>query len=412
MRMTQESVIEKLVSLYTEENADYPKLALKGIETYFNSLPKSTSTKDPERLNGKTVMVSKLRKALTEKVGPLDYPGATKLAQKQFNKMDIEEQLKFQKQSRVARENTWVWPLEILPKNIEAIELSPEEKEANVQRAMARSKALLTEDVDEVNPNELMEKLLPYLKSDNIWDKSTALLLATGRRTFEIFKKAQFHLDNEMTLDGYRCDFEGQAKPGLFAPKTIEIPLLAPYKLIKAALDDIREKVPCTDLNFEEVNSKFCGILTRHCGKLVGVNPHKLRAIYACTCYDLLRGRKMSKIGYISEILGQTQASSANCYQRIELTEKAKRWIPEGDEPEEEAEVVKPKKLEWTEDWEEYSVPQQKRLSELIEFLEYRKIISVGILKRHYGGSTEIWSKIIQKNAERIAEWNESLRKH
>ena len=220
--MTTLQLQNKIVAMYDEDDENFAAKANKIINNYYAGLKPSKSTSDPTRLGSRSVFTSRLRSALREKAGPMDVdtPAAdrgTALSTTPFNKMTVEDQLKFQARSIKLGANTWVHSVEIAPKNIAQVGMSPKERQVLWIHRIQVDKAKLKAEAVEVDCSAIMERLGPALSDPDAKKQeiAAALLLVTGRRTAEILKTGSFHLNDGQTSDGYEAVFSGQCKAGL-----------------------------------------------------------------------------------------------------------------------------------------------------------------------------------------------------
>lgn len=402
---------KKIVDNYSEKmTADEINQA---ISHYFFGLKPSKSTIDPTRLGTRSNFISKLRLALLEDVGPLDMPTQlheTRYAK--FNKMTAKEQLKFQAQALATGTNKWVHSLEIMPKNIADIKMSAEDMLALKNlRAKVDTDKLRDESV-EVDGDRLIEKLCPALlkTSAKRHQLAAALLLVTGRRTVELLKTGDFYLPKGGSVKDYTAMFSGQAKEGLFPGGAYEIPLLAPYWLVKAAFKRLRELYDTADLGNADINESFASSIGNFVKSEVDLTPHALRGAYAMMTYELMNTKKMSLVGWISLILGHAQPSAAAYYQRMKIVNLSGPYKPRQmteqdvfgeDEPENGPETLS--------DWNVSGAAEKKRVVAIQELMEKRIKLTASSIKTNTGGSTLIINRIMAKNAALINEYNASL---
>lgn len=294
-----EKFMNEIIASYDPEDEKFGNKVNKMIDNYFANLPKSTSKIDPERLNSKAVMISRLRGSLLAKAGSvvLGTPES-----KEFDELTPKEQLVFQLQSIRLGTPKWVLDVEIMPDNINSIRMS-EKDDINLKALRNKvDKDKLQAPMENVDADSLMTKLLPYLTKENPkWEELTcALLFVTGRRSIEILKTAEFYLSEGQEFNGYTCVFKGQAKKSIFASETYNIPVLAKFSVVSAALAKLRSMRDNSNLTERQVNSVYSKQLNNVTNRLTKLNPHELRAVYAMCVYELAdKDKKMSKIGFI-----------------------------------------------------------------------------------------------------------------
>lgn len=412
---TNNELMNYLLNAYDEDKADYSQWALKQISAHFDKQT-SKSDIDPRKLGTRANFVSKLRMAALERAGPIDEPG-----QHEFNKMNIREQLKFQAQARAADSPKWVLNLQIMPANLINLKLSNKDTADLEQIRTDRNKTRLTSDMKQINADELLQTLLKPLESPEsaTWQKLTlGILIATGRRTIEILKTGDFYLDKTHDNNGYICMFSGQAKEGLFPVGRYEIPLLAPFNFVKEALDILRQKLPSniSDISNTEVNETYAKSLSKNLSSVTKdsrLKPHDLRAIYAISCYNLLKGNKMSMIGFISRILGHANASNAAYYQHFNVSIKGP-YIPSSSVIKETPVTqTTPNKTVETENstdgWIAKCVADAKRIPIVKELMNRKIRITASAMRTHGGGTMSVNERFITRNSERIDKYNKSL---
>ena len=388
----------------------------QAISKYFSELKPSKSPLDPTRLGTRSTFISKLRQALLEKLGPLEIPKDPMHTTRygKFNFMSAKEQLKFQAQSLAAGTNKWVHALEIMPENIANIRMSAEDILALKNLRAKIDTGKLRDETVEIDGNRLFEKLCPALMNPaKRHQLAGALLLVTGRRTVELLMTGDFYLPKGGSVKGYSAIFSGQAKEGLFPGGPYEIPLLAPYWVVKAAFQRLKELYPTKDLNNADINESFSKSINNYTTKVVGLTPHGLRGAYAMLTYELMKddfygGKKMSLIGWISQILGHAQPTAAAYYQRMKVVNFTAPFVatpPNQDVFDEEAIVPQPE----TGEWNVSNKSEQKRVVAIIELMEKRIRLTASSIKTNTGGSMLIINRIMAKNKELIDEYNQSL---
>ncbi|MDR3572083.1 MAG: hypothetical protein P4L81_07945, partial [Candidatus Pacebacteria bacterium] len=125
------------------------------------------------------------------------------------------------------------------------------------------------------------------------------------------------------------------------------------------------------------------------------------RAVYAMASYDLIPGKKMSLIGYISRVLGHASATNAAYYQRVKVVNLTGPYQPE---------VKEEKEAEETEsDWVARTAPEKKRVKAILELIEHREKITASAIRRTGGGTIQLAARVIELNQERVDAYNNSL---
>lgn len=388
-----------LVAEYSPDLPDFGQDATKRIEKHFAELPKSRSKIDPDRLGSKATMYSQLRALLLEKAGPIEIDGEDQEFEK-FNNMTAKEQYKFQQLAKKNGEPVWVMDLDIMPSNLEALQMPKPEMQQYMTNRKNIDTAKLRDDKKEVDGTELVSKLITPLEDLQKWPSVVSgLLLATGRRKVEVMKTGEFYLAEDMKPHGYEAMFSGQAKPGLQAREAYRIPLLAPFNLIERAVKHLRDEFDTTKLTEQDVAQKFGRGTSTYCQKQAGLHPHELRSIYAISCYDLSK-TKMSLMGYISQILGHSETENAAYYQRIAVKNPTRFKTTLTDEMIEE---------DIGSDWNTATVPQMKRLQTILEMMRRRLTITASAVRRFGGGTMSVIEQVIELNREKIDRYNSGL---
>lgn len=404
--MSRSEFMSQIVKTYKENDANFAETAIEMTDKYFDSLPESKSKIDPNRLGPKSTFLSQLRTALMEAVGPLEVDGKNA-----FNKMTVKEQLKFQAQSRAMNTSGWVHSLEIIPPNIADIKSSNDEINLLKTNRAKIDMGKLRDEMLEFEGDRLLEKLMPALHGDKRHRMAAGLLLATGRRTVEVLKTGNFYLNKNQSSKGYVCMFSGQAKEGLFPGGEYEIPLLAPYWLVKKAFTQVREMYPTDGFTNADVNSSYAPSINAYLKKSCGLTPHSLRAAYAIMNYALSGKDEMGKnkkrislIGYISRILGHSQPSAAAYYQRMSVVDLSGPFQAEYQEPIKEVIADEENSI-----WNVSGKVEQKRLAGVLEMMERGIRVTSTSIREHAGGSMAVIQRFILKNQEVIKRYNESL---
>ncbi len=227
----------------------------------------------------------------------------------------------------------------VIPEMLEQIKLnSSDAREANDNtEARMREQKEIKVDVD-----AMLAVVMPDLHSTIIPKLALALLLATGRRTVEIFKTAEFK-----RIDKYRVSFSGQAQS--FDDTPYEIDLLAEADLVITALASLRALAPTANMTKAVVNTTYGKMMSREVDKLskqlgfaddTNLTPHTLRAIYGNACMTLYKPKKMKGTRYLAELFGHVKSASTNHYTYVDAeitmpfveTKTETKDIPEGKE--------------------------------------------------------------------------------
>ena len=398
-------LIKQIVAKYDEDDDNFATWANKEIADHFLALKPSSSKIDPQRLGSQSVLISKVRKALLDKAGPVEVPGR-EMGMKEFNSMNIREQLKFQARARMNGDYKWVHEELIIPANIAAIKM-PEAKiqEQKKIRYEVDTGKLRAESV-EVDGDRLLAKLMPNLLGAKRHMMAAAVLLATGRRTTEMLLSGELYLANGNTMDGYKCMFKGQLKQGLDNDKPYEIPLLAPYHAVKKAWDELRELYPTVGMTSEEVNQAYAATINNYTQRVAGLTPHRLRECYALMTYEG-QEKKMSLVGWISKVLGHSQPGCAAYYQRMKIVDYSGPWKVAPFQPVEKK-VAANEPLDLS-GWDLNGAAELKRLPGLLEMIEKKVKITATSMRTHAGGTMVVLQRILEKNQKLIDDYNASL---
>ncbi len=399
-----------LVATYDIDDTNFAKTTMTKINNFFAQMKPSTSKIDPQRLGSKSVFISKLRAELLDKSGGYELDQPNTAAKQKFNQMTPAEQLRFQTQCKLSGVggNAWVIPLEIMPRNIDAIRMSAQEQDALKKQRSKIDTGKLRQEVQEVDTDTLIQNLMPNLVDPTcpISAVISAVLLATGRRTVEILKTAKFYLAKEHKIDGYACMFSGQCKVGLFDVPDYEIPLLAPYNMIKVAMDRIRKECDTKTLETDAVNLRYASNINYFLKKNFKLNAHALRSIYAMATY-LLLPKKISLIGHISRVLGHAQPVNAAYYQRLEIVNFTGPYVPPKELEVEEKPIVE--EVDETGGWNVSGKVELKKIQSILSFMEYCKPMTPSALRRFSGSTMGAWSRILDKNKDLVEAYNKSL---
>ena len=220
--------------------------------------------------------------------------------------------------------------LSIIPAYIKKLTIT---KDDSKLRRIEASKKLQEkhEKAQTIDVKLMFENLVPLLSSDKPYDYIPATLFATGRRTNELANKGTL---TQSDSGIWYANFNGQSKTGTDLHRSgYEIPLLAPYSLVKSAWDKSRLYFNPTskkDFGPRDINNKTRGIL-KHINKYplkygTANSLHNYRAIYAAICTDVYDRGNISKLAYVSHILGENSISPVLHYSSINLINVIKPW--------------------------------------------------------------------------------------
>jgi integrase len=397
--------MKELIDSYNVTDANFKAKAFKSINDYWAKLAPSKSKEDPMRIGSKSVFISRLKSALMEKAG------SVVTGHKDFDELSPKEQLKFQLRSQKNGENKWVWSIDVIPKNIEDFGLPTDEVTTlKTMRAKVDNDKLRGESI-EINGDQLLQKIMPLLNGTSLYRQLVpALLLATGRRSIEIMKTGDFYLEKDMDINGYECVFSGQSKQGLEISEPYVIPLLAPFKMVKTALNKVRTMFDATKMTTDEAHQKAAKSLNNWVKKLAGMTPHTLRSVYAMMCFQL-KTTKMNLIGFIAKVLGHSQLQNAVYYQRISIINLSGPYVPTAEdkkEEKEEAPIVENKEEE-KDDWNVKNVPESKRLETIKQLMFLKRKVTASAIRAYGGGTMAVISRVIANNQQKIDDYNKTV---
>jgi len=176
----------------------------------------------------------------------------------------------------------------------------------------------------EIDGQELMDKLLPELNSDNPKPLICALLLATGRRQNELVKG-----NIEESSNGpYFAVFSGQSKTGLDLKRdSYDIPLLAPFSKVKRAWNLSAKYFKDGNKTFKAKIRNVDRWLKKHPEYNIE-NLHEFRSVYALIAFQLFPTGRLSQMAYISSVLGETSINVASHYNSIQIKNVQNIWVP------------------------------------------------------------------------------------
>lgn len=405
---TNNDLMKLLLANYAEDKPDFSEYALKIIDEHFEKQTKRNSKIDPQKLGTKSNFISKLRTALLEQVGPLDVDG-----QSEFNQKDIKEQLKFQAQARVKSSPEWVLNLEIMPANLVKLKMSQKEIFQLEQIRTKRTNEKLRNEMIQIDGDEFLKRLLLPLEDPIMqpWQALTlGIQLATGRRSVEVLKTGQFYLSKIHNDDGFLCMFDGQAKSGLFTNGPFEIPLLAPFSLVKNALDVLRRMLPDNiTMTNSMVNETFAKGLNNYLDRIDNrLNAHSLRAIYAMSCYQLLPNTKMSLMGFVSKILGHARLGNAAHYQHFQILNLSGPYKPINFKKVDPVVEQLQQNVDQKE-WETVGAAELKRVAVVKDLMNRRLKITPTSLRTYGAGSINVNARFVERNKTKIDKYNATL---
>jgi hypothetical protein len=179
----------------------------------------------------------------------------------------------------------------------------------------------------------LFKTMLPMLNSEKSTEYIPALLLVTGRRVNEIVNQGE--INNSNSGKWYAC-FSGQSKIGTdLERKPYEIPLLAEYSKVKKVWEKAKlylnpKKETLTPKQIANKTRNILKFVHKYPGKYGdATNLHNFRAIYAAICTEIFDRGNISRIAYVSHILGENSINPALHYSSINLVNLKLPWYYE-----------------------------------------------------------------------------------
>jgi hypothetical protein len=220
--------------------------------------------------------------------------------------------------------------LPVVPEYVEKLTISREDsKKRRKQASMQLQKK--HETSQKVDVAKLFKSMIPMLSSEKATEYIPAVLLTTGRRVNELANQGK--IEKSGSSDWFVI-FSGQSKTGVdLERKEYEIPLLARYERVKSAWDHSKKYLNPSDkcLTPKEIANKTRNILThikKYPEKYGGAkNLHNFRAIYAAICTEIFDRGNISRIAYVSHILGENSINPALHYSSINLENLRKPWF-------------------------------------------------------------------------------------
>lgn len=199
-------------------------------------------------------------------------------------------------------------PASKLPSKVVKIQLSKDEydkvNKANTEKFEKRASNCIAI----YNWKAWTDGILKGLKSDNIGELYTALLLATGRRSTEIIETAKF----AKLKNANHATFTGNLKSD--GAMKYKIPLLAPLVTVNSALAKFRDEMKKTPHDNKGLNKMVISITGRK-----DFTSHTLRSIYASIASEKFKQKRQLSNVYIGKILGHANSGTASRYQCVNL---------------------------------------------------------------------------------------------
>lgn len=151
-----------------------------------------------------------------------------------------------------------------------------------------------------------------FLLSENKYEQLIGLAILTGRRCGELLFSATFRppTGTHATNMKYWCKINGLLKKRGKACADIEVPFLAPVKLILTTIVAVRKQFPCS--NQEEANRKYARGIANNVKKLfpkIG-KIHHFRNVYAALCFHYFNENNCSIARLTGNYLGHESTSA------------------------------------------------------------------------------------------------------
>lgn len=217
----------------------------------------------------------------------------------------------------------------VIPEHVEKLTISPEDMKKHRQHAAKRlqEKHQVSQSVD---VQKLFQMMYPMLHSEKAVEVVPAVLLATGRRINELASKGALRPG----VNAWTAIFSGQSKTGTdFERAEYEIPILARFDEVVLAWEKARQMLnpENKDLSAKDLANRTRAIqkhVKKHNDDFAGArNLHNFRAIYAAICTEVFNRGNLSRVAYVSHILGENTINPALHYSAINLTNVRRPWF-------------------------------------------------------------------------------------
>lgn len=210
----------------------------------------------------------------------------------------------------------------LLPDYMKEFRLSEEDKASTSDLAKKSLEIRSMDCVEIPDADALLERCTARIKAceDNPFMLAACLSLVCGRRSIELLKTGVFSEGSEGRVP-YSCNFTGAAKKKVACSDRCEIPLLAKFKYVKAALRRVREKIPCEALTNSQINSRYSHKLGDAAKIITGnmdVRFHDLRCIYGMLSHRVFRNNCSINIWLKHSLMHETLDTSV-FYSRCKL---------------------------------------------------------------------------------------------
>lgn len=163
-----------------------------------------------------------------------------------------------------------------------------------------------------VNGDQLIKDGRNFLLSENKYENLIGLAIVTGRRCGELLFSATLRppTSKHSTHTKYWCRVNGLLKKRGKQCADIEVPFLAPLKLVLTTIIAVRRQFPC--LNQEDANKKYARGIANNVKRLfpkIG-KIHRFRNLYAALCFHYFNENNCSIARIASEYLGHESTSA------------------------------------------------------------------------------------------------------
>ena len=322
----QKKLKEQLVILYDPEDVDWGHKAMAEINALFSDPvrlgPPKDKAKDPLRLSSKAWLVSSLKSDILKKLVPLNAVGHPEFnSLSRYKQMEFMNRAKMDERKRQKKVPKWLYSLDVVPKNLEALQLTRPEAQY-VHDIQGKSQSELGAPI-QVDGDEILQRIVPLLSSDRIMQEVVpAFELVTGRRIGEVLESGRLYLGEGQDVNGYACMFSGQLKLKSRKDKPFVIQLLAKFSLVNSALQRIREyvnlRVERNKLEGKTTNvaSSFTSAVLTGVKELFGENftNRLVRSLYSDICRQLFGKDQRSSV-YRQSILGHSDPYTQTHYE-------------------------------------------------------------------------------------------------
>lgn len=178
--------------------------------------------------------------------------------------------------------------INLLPKYMENYHMSNEDKKIGSKLSSESLEKRSMTCIEIKDADKLLEKCKETIKNldKDPFEIAACLGIVCGRRSIEILKTGHFYSSPK---GSHACLFDGAAKKKSICVNHCDIPLLMKHKYVISAIEYVREKIPCNDLENSQVNSKYShrlGDASKYLLKDVTARFHDLRGIYGMISFN------------------------------------------------------------------------------------------------------------------------------